>query len=538
MAETIPWLTLLVFTPILGVCVLLLVPRRQTRLLRLTAVVSALLPFMLSLWLFGQYDAATADQFREQTAWMDVALNREALNGSVTSFIYQFQYDLAIDGLSLPLVMLAAFIGCMAALASVNIRKRRKSYYVWFLLLETGMLGVFLARDLLLFFLFFELTLVAMFFLIAIWGYFDREKAANTFLIYNGLGSAVMLFAFILLIYTAGFQAVESADRVELVYSGNYDIIAANLLNPEAYVNLAPNLMGGDNPFYLSGEMKWVVFILLLVAFGIKLPVMPLHTWMLHVHKEAPVPVVMIHSGVLLKMGAYGVLRFGMLLFPAEAREAAAVIAWLGLANIMCGALLALRQQDLKLVLAYSSLSHMGIVLLGLASFNEIGVQGAVFQLVSHGLISALLFLIAGSIQERTGTTELARLGGLSRSMPFISGVLLAAGLASLGMPGLSGFVGELLSFLGLFESMKAVTVLAAAGMVITAAYVLRSVLGITFGPLRENGEELKDARLIEAVPMIALLAFIILLGLYPSVLNGTTADSVQEILSQLRAGG
>ncbi|PZD97802.1 NADH-quinone oxidoreductase subunit M [Paenibacillus sambharensis] len=538
MPETIPWLTFLVFAPLLGVVVLLLVPRRQTRLLRLIAVAAALLPLALSLWLFGQYDAAVPDQFREQAAWMNVALNREALSGSVTSFIYQFQYDLALDGISLPLVLLAAFIGCMAALASVNIRKRRKSYYVWFLLLETGMLGVFLARDLLLFFLFFELTLVAMFFLIAIWGYFDREKAANTFLIYNGLGSAVMLFAFILLIYTAGFQAVEAAGSVELIYSGSYDAIAANLLNPEAYVNLAPNLMDGDNPFYMSGEMRWTVFILLLVAFGIKLPIVPLHTWMLHVHKEAPVPVVMIHSGVLLKMGAYGLLRFGMFLFPAEAREAAAVIAWLGLASILYGALLALRQHDFKLVLAYSSLSHMGIVLLGLASFNEIGIQGAVFQLVSHGLISALLFLIAGSIQERTGTTELAELGGLARSVPFISGVLLAGGLASLGLPGLSGFVGEFLSFLGLFESMKVVTVLAAAGMVITAAYVLRSVLGITFGPLRESGEELRDARLIEAVPMIALLAFIILLGLYPSVLTGTTADSLQAFLSQLRVGG
>jgi NADH-quinone oxidoreductase subunit M len=248
----------------------------------------------------------------------------------------------------------------------------------------------------------------------------------------------------------------------------------------------------------------------------------------------------MIHSGILLKMGAYGLLRFGVFLFPHQAKEWAFVLAILGVVNILYGAVLALVQKEFKLVLAYSSISHMGIVLLGIASFNEIGLQGAVFQLVSHGLISALLFLIVGSLYERTGTTELGELGGLARSMPFMSGVLLTAGLASLGLPGLSGFIGEFLSFLGLFDSMKWVTAVAALGVIVTAVYVLRGVLGITFGPMPERFAAAKDARLIEAVPMIALLAFILLLGLYPSLLTDSLQHGFDALFTQLntRVGG
>jgi NADH-quinone oxidoreductase subunit M len=287
--------------------------------------------------------------------------------------------------------------------------------------------------------------------------------------------------------------------------------------------------------------MQWTLFILLLVAFGIKLPVFPFHTWMLKVHKEAPPSVVMIHSGILLKMGAYGLIRFGLFLFPEQARECSTALAVLGVVNLLYGAILAFRQNEFKLVLAYSSISHMGIVLLGLAAMSEIGLQGAVFQLVSHGLISALLFLIVGSLYERTGTTELSELGGLARSMPFISGVLLVAGMASLGLPGLSGFVGEFLSLLGLFETMRWLTAAAALGIVLTAVYVLRSVLKITFGPQREEHTALKDARFVEALPMIVLLAFIVLLGCYPSALTDTVQLSVEgwmELLLAPRSGG
>ncbi|MNZ83439.1 NAD(P)H-quinone oxidoreductase chain 4 1 [compost metagenome] len=389
--------------------------------------------------------------------------------------------------------------------------------------------------------MFFELTLVATYFLIGIWGYFNRERAANQFLLYNGIGSAIMLLAFVILVNTAGFHIDQAGDQVSFIYSGEYADILRNLTDPEAWVNLTPEQLGAINPFQMTETMQWALFIMLLAAFGIKLPIFPFHTWMLKVHAEATPSVVMIHSGVLLKMGAYGLLRFGMLLFPGQAREWAVVLAALGVINILYGALLAFRQQDLKLVLAYSSISHMGIVLLGFAAFNEIGLQGAIFQLVSHGLISALLFLIVGSLYERTGTTELSQLGGLARSMPFMSGMLLTAGLASLGLPGLSGFVGEFLSFLGLFETMRWLTAAGVAGIILTAVYMLRAVLKITFGELSESYVALKDARLIEAVPMIVLLAFIVLLGCYPSILTDTVQYSMNGLFEQLlatRAGG
>jgi len=539
MPEQIPWLTLLTFSPLLGILVLLFLPRMNSRAIRITAIATTAIPLVIALWMFVQFEpSAPGSTYLEQYDWITAALNHEAIR-DVTSSSYVFQYHMAADGLSMPLVALAALVAFMAALASVHISKRWKSFYIWFLLLEIGMLGVFLARDLVLFFLFFELTLISLFFLIGIWGYFNREKAANTFLIYNGLGSAIMLLAFVMLIVTAGFSTVPGDAGLAFVYSGDYDTIAANLADPAAYVNLVQE-GAGALPFYMSEGMHWAVFILLLVAFGIKLPVLPFHSWMLRVHTEAPPSVVMIHSGVLLKMGAYGMLRFGVFLFPEQAEDAAFVLALLGVINILYGAVLAFAQKEFKLVLAYSSISHMGIVLLGIASLNEIGLQGAIFQLVSHGLISALLFLIVGCLYERTGTTELSQLGGLARSMPFMSGILLVGGMASLGLPGLSGFVGEFLSFLGLFESMRWMTAIACIGVILTAVYVLRAVLKITFGSLPESLSGLKDARLIEAVPMIALLAFIVLLGLYPSVLTDSMHHGFDRLLEQLnsRVGG
>jgi len=295
---------------------------------------------------------------------------------------------------------------------------------------------------------------------------------------------------------------------------------------PEAYVNQT------GTPFFMSQGMKWTVFIMLLVAFGIKLPIFPFHTWMLKVHTEAPPAVVMIHSGILLKMGAYGLIRFGILFFPAEAQQWAWVLALLGVINIVYGALLAMVQKDFKLVLAYSSISHMGIVLLGLAAFNIAGLQGAVFQLISHGLISALMFLLVGSIYERTETTQLDRLGGLARNIPFISGILLIGGMASLGLPGLSGFISEFLAFVGLFETHRVYAIVGTLGIIFAAVYVLRGVLNITFGPQQPSllQQGMRDARLIEAVPMITLVAFILLLGVYPSVLSQPLQQTIGSL--------
>lgn len=541
MLNSLPVLSLILLSPLLGILVLVLIPRHRSGWMKTAVIVTTLVPLVLSFWLYAGYDKQQGGtSFDEQLSWAEVPLNKESQSG-VSAFTFTLQYALGIDGLSLPLLLLTALVTAMAAFAAVHVKKRWKSFFIWFLLLETGMLGVFLARDVFLFFVFFEVTLIAMYFLIGIWGYFNRERAANQFLIYNGIGSAIMLFAFVMLVNTAGFRIDQAGEQVNFIYSGSYADIFRNMADPAAWVNMAPGQHGMINPFQMTDTMQWVIFVMLLVAFGIKLPIFPFHTWMLKVHTEAPPSIVMIHSGILLKMGAYGLLRFALLLFPEQARDFAVPLAALGVINILYGALLAFRQQEFKLVLAYSSISHMGIVLLGLAAFNELGLQGAVFQLVSHGLISALLFLIVGSIYERTGTTELAELGGLARSMPFISGVLLTAGLASLGLPGLSGFIGEFLSLLGLFESMRWLSAAAVLGVILTAVYILRAVLKITFGSQPEKYGALRDARLIEAVPMIVLLAFILLLGCYPSILTDTVQHSIDGLFEPLlatRAGG
>jgi NADH-quinone oxidoreductase subunit M len=533
MLEQIPILSLILFSPLLGVLILLFIPKHNGQLIKWIGIGTTFIPLILCAWIYAAFDLSTGTaQFTETVRWIDIPLNLELLTqasqGAINQYNLRFDYALAVDGIALPLLFLTAFIGAMAALASVNIKKRWKTYFILFLLLEMGIFGVFLARDLFLFFMFFETTLVPMFFLIGIYGFYEREKAANKFLIYNGIGSALMLIAFLLLIATAGLNMNEDANGIAFTYSGSYDVIYDNINKAESYANATPQLAQDlANPFYLSEGMRTALFLLLLVAFGIKLPIFPFHTWMLRVHAEAPPAIVMIHSGILLKMGAYGLLRYGVFLFPNEAREWAFIIAILGVVNILYGAALAFVQKDFKLVLAYSSISHMGIVLLAVAALNGIGIQGAVFQMVSHGLISALMFLLVGSLLERTSTTELSELGGLAKSMPFLSGIMLVAGMASLGLPGLSGFISELLAFVSLFEAMPIVTAIGCIGIILAAVYVLRAILKITFGPTNTHALAYKDVRLVEAVPMIALVAFIILIGIYPSLLSETIQSTI-----------
>jgi len=535
MLDNIPILSLLIFSPLVGILVLLFVRRENGRLLRIIGVAGTVLPLLLAIWLMSGFDYSAGRQLVEQSVWIHLPLPQEFVPAGISQYYLELNYSLAVDGISLTLVFMTALISLMAALASiVHIKKRWKAFYIWFLLLETGMLGVFLSQDLFLFFVFFEVTLVPMFFLIGIWGYKDREKTANKFLLYNGIGSALMLIAFIILITTGGFMVREAATAegslaLDYVYSGDIQTIMTNMTATDSLVKGAAFT---TSPFHMTEGMLTFTFFLLLIAFGIKLPIFPFHTWMLKVHAEAPPSVVMIHSGILLKIGAYGLIRFGMQFFPEQTVDYAWLIALFGVINILYGAILAFVQSDFRLVLAYSSISHMGIVLLGIASLNTTGVGGAVFQLVSHGLISALMFLLVGSYYERTETTMLEKLGGLAKSMPFMSGILLTAGLALLGLPGLSGFISEFLAFVGLFDTMPVMTVLGVAGVLLAAVYVLRAVLSITYGPMNPRFAEVKDARLIEAIPMIVLVAFIILIGIYPAILSETIMPAVSDILN------
>ena len=531
--SSMPLLTLLTFSPLLGVIVLLCIPQGRTRAIQVTGIVTTFVPLLLALIIYGNYDALEQGKtIAEQWSWISIPLNSELIEG-LSSWAFTIQYHLSIDSLSLPLVVMTTIVASMAAFASLYVKKRWKSYFILFLLLEVGMLGVFMARDLFLFFMFFEWTLVPTYFLIGIWGYMHREKAANQFLLYNGLGSALLLVAFIVLTVTAGFAPnPDMAANGHYVYTGNLDVIMKNINDATSFIYQE------QSGVYLSDSMRTFVFFLLIVAFGVKLPIFPFHTWMLRVHAEAPAPVVMLHSGILLKMGAYGLIQFGTALLPKETASWAVLLAVLGVINVLYGAILAFVQTEFRLILAYSSISHMGFVLLGIAAMNDIGLQGAVVQMVSHGFISALFFLLVGALLERTGTTKIGELGGLAKGMPFLCGILLLSGLASLGLPGLSGFVAELLSLLGLFGTMKWAAILAALGIILSSVYVLRGVLAISYGPRDDRYASMKDARLVEAVPIMVLTACIILIGLFPSFVTAPIDNGVEHVIELFKVRG
>ncbi|PDO10373.1 MAG: hypothetical protein BLM47_07540 [Candidatus Reconcilbacillus cellulovorans] len=489
-------MTWLLLSPALGLAALALVPSESGGRVRLVGTLGTLPPLALAVW----YYVAGVPRETETATWF-----RMPLGGGPT---LELTYRLGWDGITAALVLLTAIVSTAAALAGWNVKKRRKTFYALLLTLEIGLLGAFVARDLALFFLFFELALVPTFFLIGIWGRRERERAANRFLIYNGLGSALMLIAFGLV------AAVAAGNAGAAVVTTDFERVAQGLAASGA------------------GEaLRWTAFALLAAGFGIKMPVFPLHTWMLKVHAEAHPAVVMMHAGLLLKLGAYGILRFGFSLFAAEFETSAPVVAALGAIGLLYGALIALRQTELRLVLAYSSLSHMGMTLIGMAALNETGVRGAVFQMVSHGLVAAILFLIVGCLAERTQTTDLADLGGLAKPVPFIGGMWMLGGLAALGLPGLSGFVGELLVLAGAFGPLPWAAVAGLVGIVLAAVYMLRAVMGVTFGPLPERFESLRDARFEEALPAVALAAFIVLLGVYPSVLESTVRPAVEHLM-------
>ena len=425
--------------------------------------------------------------------------------------LFSIKYELGLDGLSLVLLVLAAIISTLAAIASIQIKKEWKGYFILFLLLEIGMLGVFAAENLFLFFLFFELTLIPTFFLIGKWGYAEKEKAAYSLLIYNGLGSAILLLVIIVLFARTGTTNIEALQT--MMTSDNHQFVSS-----------------------ISEPLKYGLLTALLIAFGIKLPIFPLHTWMVRVHVQAPPSIVMIHSGLLLKIGAYGLIRFGIGIFPDQFQEIALLLAVLGVINLLYGAFLALIQTDFKMVLAYASISHMGVVLIGLGAFNEAGIQGAIFQVVSHGLISALLFFLVGVFYERTKTTEIPSLGGMAKAMPITAGFLLAGAMASLGLPGMSGFISEFLAFLGLFREQPILGAIGALGMILTAVYTLVKVLGITYGNAKRDWTGARDLHSVEYVPAVVLTGLIVLIGVYPTILSEPLKSALDTIM--LRIGG
>lgn len=522
--EAIGLLTLITFSPLLGVFLLAFVPSNKIGTIKLVAVITTLIPLLFALILFVGFDPSIDGmQYVEDVKWIEIPLVNDPVNGNT---MLEFRYGMGVDGLSLALIMLATVVASMSAIAAVNmIKKRWKEYFIIFSIMQVGLYGIFLCQNLFLFFVFFEISLITMFFLIGIWGLKQRENAAFTFLLYNGLASIIMLVAFIALIINAG---ASYADNI-MVFTSDMSTIAYNLTNSGSPYYVIAQITG--EPAF-TDTFKYGIFFALLVAFAIKMPLFPFHSWILKVHYQAPPPMSMILSGVLLKIGAYGLFRIEYSFFPEITSSLALLLIILGLINLFYGGILAFVQKDFKMVIVYSSISHMGIIMLGLAAMNSLGFQGAIFQMVSHGLLSALFFYIVGIIYNRVQTTEFINLGGMAKTMPFTSGILLATALASLGLPGMSGFISEFMTFLGLFQNYPILAAISTLGIIVTTVYLLRATLKITFGATSKILEDVKEVRSVEVIPLFVLLSFVILIGVFPSILSEPLQITIQTLLS------
>ena len=497
-------LTTVVFLPLAGALVVLLL-REPGPVRRFVAAV-AVAELLLSVAVFAIYysDGEGVELVDRIESWIP-ALKAE--------------YYLGVDGLSAPLVLLTGLLGMAAVFASWHIEHRIREYFAWLLVLWTAVMGVFVALDFILFFVFWELELVPMYFLIAIWGSGRKEYSAMKFLIFTVLGSALILVG-ILIVY---FSALGSEE----------------VLHPFDMMELGQKLGTGALPLSSLLASAPFVFFLFFTGFAIKLPVWPFHTWLPDAHTDAPTAVSVMLAGVLLKMGGYGMIRICVSMFPEVAHDYAGWLALLAVISILYGAVVTLRQSDLKRLIAFSSVSHMGFVLLGISSvgaasavINPVGLTGASLQMFTHGTITGLLFLLVGLLHEKAHTRHLPDLGGLASRMPFMAAAFLIAGLAALGLPSLSGFVAEVLVFLGTFPVWSWATVLGAFGIVLTAGYILWMLQRALFGPVRERFATTGDASVIEGVPVVALLAAIVIVGVYPALLT----DMFQGTLTQIVA--
>lgn len=433
---------------------------------------------------------AGVKQFEESVTWIP------AINAS---------YHVAVDGISLPLFVLMAFLGFLTVLISWKIDLRPREYFAWLLILETSILGVFAAQDLLLFFLMWELELIPMYFLISIWGAGRKEYSAIKYVLYTLLGSAMMLAGILAVYMTTG-----TLDMVEISKNG----IAS-------YAPVVPLAL---------------MFFLLLGGFSVKLPVFPLHTWLPDAHTDAPTAVSVVLAGALLKMGGYGMIRIVVSFFPNEAKTFAPLLVALAAVNIVYGAAVTLKQTDIKRMIAYSSISHMGFVLLGIFALGRVSMIGATMQMVSHGLITGLLFATAGIIMHNTHERDINKLGGLARQMPVITVIFTIASLGAMGVPGTSGFISEFMVFLGSFSSpaasvlIRVLTGISIIGILLGAGYMLWLLQRAIFGPPQDKFNGVKDATKLEIFYSSVFIALIFLIGLYPSILTRIIENGILPI--------
>jgi NADH-quinone oxidoreductase subunit M len=530
------WIT---FLPVVGMVIVLMLPKEKKDWLRWTALVVAALQVVLGAFLFMRFDRSLGGintesgmQFLEKFSWIDVR--------SVSWFgRLHIEYFLGIDGISVVMVLLTALISFIAVISSWNIEKSLKGYFALFLLLDTGMMGVFVSLDFFLFYVFWEVMLLPMYFLIGVWGGPRREYAAIKFFLYTLLGSVLMLLAMIALYFSVnvyidpagGLHSLAEAARGmgqgwEKIYT--FNMIA--MMDPGNFV--PGSLLAG-----LDTSMRYLAYGALFIAFAIKVPIFPFHTWLPDAHVEAPTPISVILAGVLLKMGTYGLLRISFPIFPDAMRHFAWELALLGVISMVYGALVAMAQTDFKKLIAYSSVSHMGIVVLGMSSMNTQGLTGAVFQMFNHGTITAMLFLIVGVIYDRAHTRGLNEFGGLMNQMPRYAGAMTVAFFAALGLPGLSGFISEMFSLLGAFQTFRTLTIIGAATIVLTAAYMLWVLQRVFLGPLPEKWKDLTDMNGRETFMLATLGVIVVFFGIYPAPILNLMNSSLNTLAALLQQG-
>ena len=508
MDPSFPVLSLLIFLPLAGALLIALLPGKHTpthafwqntpgtlqQQARWIALITSLGALVIAVVLFIIFDRDQAGfQFVDEFAW----INAESVG-------FDIGYAFGVDGLSMPLVLLTAVLSTVSVLVSWNIDLRPKEYFAWLLVLQTSVLGVFTSLDLIFFFLFWELELIPMFLLISIWGSGNRNYSALKFVLYTIFGSAFMLVGFLVL-----GSAADTFDIRELRGSD----LSAAILPLQA------------------------VFAFILIAFAVKLPVVPLHTWLPDAHTDAPTAVSVLLAGVLLKMGGYGILRLLFTIMPDVGADADLALAIIGAVSIVYGAIVTMRQTDLKRLIAYSSVSHMGFVLLGVSALGVTGMSGAALQLVTHGLITGMLFVMVGLIYDRTHTRQIGEMRGLIHYMPLLGAGLVFAGLAGLGLPALAGFVAEITIFLGAFGRHEAPVVVALLGVLLAAGYILWALERTLFGPRDEKWSSLTDANhWTELVAIGSLAALIVLLGVYPRLVMDLLEQGVEPIVEGLDA--
>ncbi|WMJ74469.1 NADH-quinone oxidoreductase subunit M [Cytophagaceae bacterium ABcell3] len=566
-------LSILILIPVLGLLLVLLIPSGKGHLYKYINAFSAFAQLVVCLFVWRNYQTGedakagiVADfQFTEKLDWINMSL------GSLGHI--KIDYFLGLDGLSMPMVLLSALVMLVGAIASWKITSNQKGYYALYLILSASIMGCFMALDFFLFYLFFELMLLPMYFLIGLWGGPGREYASIKFFLYTLFGSIFILVVIIALVFSvvdpsatavmAGLAETEAAvtpsilSEVHRMLAVN-EIASANIVHSFNMLHMMDqrNFIPGSvlslmNSYDLFGMApRLVAFLALFIGFAIKLPAVPVHTWLPDAHVEAPTPVSVILAGVLLKIGSYGILRTAYSMFPEGAIHFAWFIGLLGVISIIYGAFNALAMQDLKKMIAYSSVSHMGFVLLGMASVTVEGINGSIFQMFSHGIISSLLFLIVGVIYDRTSDRMIGSYRGLASKMPVYTTVVTVGFFASLGLPGFSGFIGELFILLGAFRSPSYnlllpywMVIVASLGIVIGATYYLWALQRMFFGKFWTKGGDLwynnlKDLGARELTMTIPLVLLAIFFGLFPGVLFDLMSASSAKLVDWINVNG